>query len=108
MPAATSSSARMNDPVRVDSTHYGVEYEDERVRVLRARYAPGEKSVMHGHPALVAIMLTNGTMRMTYPDGTEEIMSVVAGQVMPAPAMEHLPENIGDQELRVILVELKG
>jgi hypothetical protein len=34
------------DPVKVDSKHYSVEFENDKVRVLRIKYGPGEKSVM--------------------------------------------------------------
>jgi len=47
------------DPVHVDSKHYTVDAENDRVRVIRARYGPHEKSVMHGHPSLVAVFLTS-------------------------------------------------
>ena len=39
------------DPVEVNPRHYKVEFEKDRVRVLRISYWPGEKSVMHEHPA---------------------------------------------------------
>jgi len=96
------------DPVRVDSGHYIVELENERVRVLRIRYGPREKSVMHSHPALVAVMVTGGHMRMTYPDGTTEDIVAKAGQVISFPALDHLPENLSDQPFEVVAVELKG
>jgi hypothetical protein len=35
------------DPVTVDPTHYKVESENNRLRVLRVMYGPREKSVMH-------------------------------------------------------------
>ena len=43
------------DPIACDPRHYTVEFENERIRVLRIRYGPHEKSPMHSHPALVAI-----------------------------------------------------
>ena len=33
------------DPVHVDSKHYTVEAENDRVRVLRVKYGPREKSI---------------------------------------------------------------
>jgi len=36
------------DPVEVDPRHYTVEVENEKVRVLRIKYGPREKSTMHG------------------------------------------------------------
>ena len=95
------------DPTRVDSKHNTVELETEKVRVVRVRYGPGEKSVMHGHPALVGVMLTDGELRMTYPDGKTELISCKPGQILSFPAIEHLPENLGKGVFEAILVELK-
>lgn len=96
-----------DDPVRVDSKHYKVEFENDRVRVVRAMYGPGEKSVMHGHPAVVATFLTPGLTRFTFPDGRTETAKSPAGAVQYFDATEHLPENIGSEPLEVVLVELK-
>jgi quercetin dioxygenase-like cupin family protein len=104
---ATQTKARKADPVAVDSKHYKVEMENEQVWVLRINYGPGEKSVMHGHPASVAICLTDAHVRFTRPDGTTEEMRAKAGQVLSTPAEEHLPENLGPRPLEILLVELK-
>jgi len=97
-----------NDPVRVDSKHYTVEMEDEKVRVLRIKYGPHEKSVMHGHPALVGVMLTDCHIRFKYPDGRTEDIVATSGQVVSFPALDHLPENLSDQVFEAIAVELKA
>ena len=102
------SVARAQDPVKVDPKHYTVEFENDTVRVLRIHYGPGEKSVMHSHPAAVAIFLTDHDNKMTYPNGKSEMMSGEAGEVQMTPAGEHLPENVGDKPMELILVELKG
>jgi len=96
------------DPVRVDSGHYKVELENEKVRVLRIRYGPREKSTMHSHPPLVAVMLNDCAIRMTYPDGSSEEIHGKPGDVIQMPALDHLPENLGDQPFEVIAIELKG
>lgn len=98
----------MQDPTKVDSKHYTVEAENEKVRVLRIRYGPREKSVMHGHPASVAIAVKDLHGRFSFPDGTSQEMRMKAGEVMITPAGDHLPENLSDKPLEVILVELKG
>ena len=95
------------DPVLVDSKHYTVEMENDKVRVLRIRYGPGEKSVMHSHPALVGVMMTDCHIGFSYPDGRTEEVNAKAGQVLSFPALDHLPENLGDQAFEVIVVELK-
>ena len=106
--ATTTPQFTGQDPVKVDSKHYTVEFEDARVRVLRIKYGPREKSVMHGHPALVGVMLTDGRIRFSYPDGKTEEVIASAGQVLHFPALEHLPENLSDKPMEVIAVELKG
>lgn len=95
------------DPVKVDPKHYKVELENDRVRVLRITYGPREKSLMHGHPASLAVFLTENRGRFTFPDGKSEDRSWTAGQTMLMPAENHLPENLTDQSLELILVELK-
>jgi quercetin dioxygenase-like cupin family protein len=96
------------DPVAVDSKHYKVEFENDQVRALRITYGPNEKSVMHGHPDAVLICLTDFHVKFTSPDGTTEERRGRAGETMWSPAEEHLPENVGDKRLELILVELKG
>jgi quercetin dioxygenase-like cupin family protein len=107
MGTALTPQAAGPDPVKVDPKHYSVELENDRVRVIRIRYGPHEKSVMHGHPALVAIFLTDGHSKFTYPDGRTEEIKMKAGQVVSFDAFVHLPENLSDKPLEVIGVELK-
>ncbi len=102
-----SQPAPANDPVIVDSKHYRVEHEDGRVRVLRIRYGPRERSVMHAHPACVAVFLTDQHSRFTYPDGRTEEIRAKAGDTLRLDAFEHLPENLSDQPMELVLIELK-
>jgi quercetin dioxygenase-like cupin family protein len=96
------------DPVKVDPKHYKVELENEQVRVLRISYGPGEKSVMHEHPASVAVFLTDGRVKFTQPDGKSQEVPANAGAAVWEAGGKHLPENVGDQPFELILVELKG
>jgi quercetin dioxygenase-like cupin family protein len=105
---AAATSAYAQDAVTADPKHYKVEFENDQVRVLRVRYGPGEKSVMHHHPANVAVFLTDVQAKFTLPDGKSEPASVKAGTTRTSPAETHLPESTGDQPFELILVELKG
>lgn len=100
-------AALAQDAVKVDPKHYKVEFENAQVRVLRAKYGPHEKSMMHGHPNAIAIFQNDGRVKFTYPDGKTEERDMKAGQVMWTAAVKHLPENLTDSEMEVILVELK-
>jgi len=92
--------------VKVDSKHYTIVAENERVRVLKATYAPGEKSVMHEHPDSFAVFVTDSKARFTLPDGSTTDAATKAGDVMVAPAGRHNPENLGGA-LEVIVIEVK-
>lgn len=104
---AAALPALAQDATKVDSKHYKVEFENSRVRIVRAKYGPHEKSVMHSHPDLVAIFQTDGRVKFTYPNGKTEERDTKAGQALFTPAVRHLPENLTDSEMEVILVEFK-
>jgi quercetin dioxygenase-like cupin family protein len=103
-----AAPAMAQDAVKVDAKHYKVEFENAQVRVLRITYGPHEKSVMHGHPASVAVFLTDGNVKFTMPDGKTVTGDVKAGMVQWEAGVKHLPENTGDKPFELILVELKG
>jgi hypothetical protein len=96
------------DPVKVDPKHYTVDFENDQVRVLKIHYGAHEKSVMHEHPAAVAVFLTDGDVKFNLPDGKAEEAHQKAGSAQYNAAGKHLPENLGDKPLEVMLVELKG
>jgi quercetin dioxygenase-like cupin family protein len=96
------------DAVHADPAHYTVEFANERVRVIRVRYGPHEKSVMHSHPAAFAVFLTDGDIRFAFPNGKTEALQVKAGQTHWDPATTHLAENLSDKPFEAILTELKS
>jgi len=100
-------AAMAQDPTKVDAKHYKVEFQNSRVRIVRAHYGPHEKSVMHSHPDLVAIFQTDGRVKFTYPNGKTEERDMKAGQALWTPATRHLPENLTGNDMEVILVEFK-
>jgi quercetin dioxygenase-like cupin family protein len=100
--------AMAQDPTKVDSKHYKVEFENDQVRVLRITYGPHEKSVMHEHPANVAVFLTDGQATFTLPDGKTQDAPFKKGSVQWDAGGKHLPTNVGDKPFELILVELKS
>jgi quercetin dioxygenase-like cupin family protein len=105
--AAMTAIPASEDAVKVDPKHYQVEFQNDRVRVLRIKYGPNEKSIMHSHPANVAVFLTGGKAKFTFPDGKTSPSDFKAGQVQWADKEKHLPENTGGKPFEVIVVELK-
>ena len=103
----TAIPAWAQDPVLVDSAHYGLEFENDDVRVIRITYGPNESSVMHYHPAGVAVFLTDQRVQFTLPDGQTVEVEAQAGEVLWTEAGSHLPQNLSDRPLELILVEIK-
>ncbi|PJF33739.1 MAG: hypothetical protein CUN57_01360, partial [Phototrophicales bacterium] len=104
----TIQPLRAQDPTKVDSKHYKVEFENDQVRVVRITYGPGEKSVMHYHPANAAVFLTDYAVTFTLPDGKTVDVRGKAGEVAWDAGGKHLPQNTGDKPMQVVLVEMKG
>ncbi len=101
-------AALAQDPLKVGSKYYKLEFENSQVRVLRVRVGPHEKVPMHEHPAHVVISLTDGHSKFTLPDGTVRETHGKAGQVIWSGAEKHESENLGEKPAEAIIIELKA
>lgn len=95
------------DAVTADPAHYSLSFENELVRLVRVRYGPGERSVMHRHSASCVVFLTDQTFNFTLPDGETAPASVSAGALGCGDGNVHLPENIAQEAAEFIMVEFK-
>jgi hypothetical protein len=104
----TQSQSHSGDAAKLDPKHYQVEYENDRLRVLRIRFGPNEKSVMHSHPSGVVVVLSDCDFRMYHPHGEARNIIGRRGQVIGFDEpFEHLPENLSAKPFEAIFVELK-
>jgi len=106
---AGSATAEYPDAVTADPDHYTVEFENDVARLLRIRYGAGETSTMHHHPANCAVFVAAQDATFELPSG--EVLEPPAfdlGQLTCQDAEAHLPTNVSDEPLAVILLELKG
>jgi len=96
--------------------HHELLFENDRVRVLSTRIAAGDRTPVHTHrwPATLYIQSWSDFVRYDS-DGNVEVDSrkIEALQeplvvVWSAPLPPHSLENVGDADLDVISVELKG
>lgn len=99
-------NATYPDAVAADPTHYSVSFENDVARILRVKYGPGEKSVMHRHLPGCVIFLTDQTFNFTIPDGSTDPASVAAGSLGCGDGNVHQPENIA-AAAEFIMVEFK-
>lgn len=103
-----SLTALAQDPTKADAQHYKVEFENDKVRVLRVKVEPRAKTAMHSHPDAVAIAVTDAKLRHSLPDGKTQDAELKAGAALWTPAWSHAGENLTDKPMEVILVELKS
>ena len=96
-----------DDPVLADPRHYAIEFENERVRVLRAKYGPREKSPMLRIPDMITVSLTDRDFKLTRPDGRTQRLFGKAGEIGWYDARRHQPENMSAQPYEGILILLK-
>jgi hypothetical protein len=105
---AQRTAGAFPDAVTADPAHYRVSFENDLLRILRVKYGPGERSVMHRHSAGCVVFLTDQTFDFTLPDGTTEPASVSAGAVGCGDANVHLPANTSTAPAEFIMIELKN
>ena len=95
------------DAVNIAPHVYKTIFENDRVRVLDTRMKPGDKTEMHGHPAVVAYAVRGGKFRFTAPTGESMEAELPDGGSMYMDATEHATENLGTTDAHIVLVELK-
>jgi hypothetical protein len=95
------------DPVVTDGDKYKVILENERVRVLEYRDAPGQRTSPHHHPDYVLCALSAFKRRLVLGDGREATREFRPGEVASGKAQSHIGENIGETDTHVLIVELK-
>jgi len=106
-PKRPAQPLKGDDPVSVDPAHYKSLLDNERVRVLEFRAAPGEKTPMHSHPDYITYSFSGGKNRFTYPKGKPFMAVSKPGDTLWHMAETHAGENTGGTELHVLIVELK-
>ncbi len=96
------------DPVKVDPKRYKVEMENDQVRVIRARYGPHDKGVLHEHALnRVVTYLTEGNMKVTAPGAEPKTLKNAVGDVTWGGHAKHIEENLSEKPFEVVVVEFK-
>jgi len=83
------------DPLKADPKHYSLEFENDQVRVLRVRFGPHEKGVLHEHTLKHFVVYLNDQARGK------------AGEVRLDEPMTHTEENPLDHPVERIAIDLK-
>jgi hypothetical protein len=94
------------DPTEVNPELYSTVFENDRVRVLKYRDKPGDRTKPHRHPDSVMVTLSSFRRRISA-GGRSVDVEIGAGEARWVGAQEHSGENIGDTESVSIFIELK-
>jgi quercetin dioxygenase-like cupin family protein len=97
----------MTDPTITDPDKYKIVFENERVRVLEYRDAPGQRTSPHEHPDSVMITLSGFDRRLVGAGGESRDVTLEPGEIRWLDAQVHSGENVGDTPTHVMFVELK-
>ena len=96
--------------VVVDPAHHKLEFENNCVRVVRAKFGPGEKSAgLFDTKAAVIVELTGSeSFKVTFPDGKSVVApGQPAGGVSWHPAGRIQPENVSNKPVEYLAIEPK-
>jgi hypothetical protein len=106
--AAPPAKALTLDAVRVDPARYRIDFENDRVRVVRLGFGPREKGVMVEHPPRVLATLSDVSVKLVFQDGRTDERGAPAGVAAWLEGETLQTENASDQPLEVVLVEPKS
>ena len=116
IPGADRPDATLLDAVSAAPVHHRVLFENDEVRVLDTRIAPGEHTPVHTHawPGVLYIRSWSDFVRRdadgnVLVDSRTMAAKPADGATLWSPALgPHSAENVGDQSLLVLAVELKS
>lgn len=106
--AAPPSKALTLDAVRIDPARYTVDFENDRVRVVRLGFGGRERGVMVEHPPRVLATLSDVSVKLVFKDGKTDERGAPAGVAAWLEGETLQTENASDQPLEVVLVEPKS
>ena len=104
----TAVAGQIKGRVAVDPDHHIVDFENERVRVVRMTYPPGSKTPLHAHRQGFGVFLSDAHGRNISETGDPIPIDFKAGSTFWTTGLPvHVTENLGDADLVVLLVEMK-
>ncbi len=100
-------AARAQDTVKADPQHNTVVFENDEVRIIHFRIAPGEKTAMHSHPRNIVVQVTGGRFVATTGAGKSTEVEVKPGQASWRDDLSHTVENVGTAVAENVIIEFK-
>jgi quercetin dioxygenase-like cupin family protein len=104
----TAGCVWAQDPIKVESRHYKLDFENDHVQVVSVHYGPHEKSALHDHPGGVVVSVTEGHLCFTDESGKTREVHAKPGEVRWYPPFKHKVENLSDVSYDAVYVGMKG
>jgi quercetin dioxygenase-like cupin family protein len=98
---------RSLDPAVVAANVLKPVFENARVRVYEAHFAPGVTAPWHEHPDNIIHLLTDASFHIRLPEGKEQDLLLRAGETKWMDGGQHEVLNTGKDEARMLVIELK-
>ncbi len=104
---ASTLPAFSQDPVKVGPRIYKCVFENERTRVCEVTFKPGDRIAVHSHPDHLVYAMSSGKLRITPAGKDAAEAEVKPGMVLWIPAESHSAVNVGNTDVRLVVVEMK-
>jgi beta-alanine degradation protein BauB len=102
-----TTAKKSMDPLVVAANVSTLIMENKQVRVIDGHFTPGVKTALHSHPNHIIYVLKGGKMKITMPDGKSTNVDLKNGQAIWMDAGEHIAENLGKEDIHIVVTELK-
>src|SRR5208283_523054 len=95
-----------SDPLVIAKNVYSFINENDRVRVLKVTFKPGDVAKMHHHPQHIVYVLNGGKLKLMSEGKTQEL-DLKEGSALFLDAQNHEATNTGKTVIDLLVVELK-
>ena len=100
--------AQAQDPIKVEPTHYKLDFENDHVQVVSVHYGPHEKSGLHDHPGGVVVTITAAHLRFTDESGKTREVFAKPGEARWYAPFKHRVENLSGNAYDAVYIGVKG
>lgn len=81
--------------------------DNESVKVISIEFKPGDITAIHSHPDNVTYIMSGGKMEYTDKGEKPKVINYKTGETIWMPAVTHIVKNVGNTNIKMLVVELK-
>ena len=99
---------KARDALQVDTQHYRLEFDNEKMRVLRLTLKPAETVPMHDDKDALAVCLNECHVRFMSPNGRSEDIHMESGTSRWVYGDTRSEKNLGTKPVEMLFIETKS